>query len=215
MRNIAIYGAGGFGREVLTILHDNNKLEEKWNVLGFFDDGKEKGEIINGYKVLGGIQDLNTWPHKLSIVVALGAPSVKKDIIQRITNPRIEYPTIFHSSAIIGDNNTVKIGKGCIICAYNIITTNVIIGDFVILNLSCTIGHDTTIGEYSSFMPTCNISGEVNIGECVFGGTGSKIINRKNIGNHSTIGAGAVVIKDVPDNAVLAGVPAKVIKLKE
>ena len=168
MRNIAIYGAGGFGREVLTILHDNNKLEEKWNVLGFFDDGKVKGEIINGYKVLGGIQDLNSWPHKLSIVVALGAHTDKKDIIQRITNPRIEYPTIFHSSAIIGDNNTVKIGKGCIICAYSIITTNVIIGDFVIFNLSCTIGHDTTIGEYSSFMPTCNISGEVNIGECVF-----------------------------------------------
>ena len=83
------------------------------------------------------------------------------------------------------------------------------------LNLACTVGHDTVIGDYSSFMPTCNISGEVNIGEGVYCGTGAKIINQKNVGKLSTIGAGAVVIKDVPDYAVVAGVPAKIIKYKQ
>ena len=182
MKDIAIFGAGGFGREVLTIINDINKCCQTWNFIGFFDDGKKKGESVHGYQ---------------------------------FCNSSISYPTIIHPSVLIGDNNSVEIGNGCIICASNIITTDSKIGSFVILNLACTVGHDTVIGDYSSFMPTCNISGEVNIGEGVYCGTGAKIINQKNVGKLSTIGAGAVVIKDVPDYAVVAGVPAKIIKYKQ
>lgn len=215
MKDIAIFGAGGFGREVLTIINDINKCCRTWNFIGFFDDGKKKGDLIHSYPVLGGVQDLNNWKTPLSVVIAIGSPEVKKIIVEKICNSYISYPTIIHPSVLIGDNNSVEIGDGCIICASNIITTDSRIGSFVILNLACTVGHDTVIGDYSSFMPTCNISGEVNIGEGVYCGTGAKIINQKNVGKLSTIGAGAVVIRDVPDNAVVAGVPAKVIKFNK
>ena len=86
------------------------------------------------------------------------------------------------------------------------------IEEFVILNLSCTVGHDTTIGRFSSFMPTVNISGEINIGECVYVGTGAKIINKLNVGAYSVIGSGAVVTTNLPENCTAVGVPAKVIK---
>lgn len=212
MKDIAIFGAGGFGREVLTLINDINRVKKLWNIVGFFDDGCKKGDIINGITVLGTTQDLNTWNKKISIVIAIGNPIVKKKIIDSISNQYVDYPTIIHPTVLIGDPNYVKIGKGCIICASNIITTNIKIGDFVILNLACTVGHDTIIGNYAAFMPTCNISGEVKINDGVYCGTGVKIINQIEIGENSVIGAGAVVTSSQPDNCTIVGVPAKVIK---
>lgn len=212
MKDIAIFGAGGFGREVLTLINDINKVEKLWNIVGFFDDRYKKGDIINGITVLGTTQDLNTWNKEISVVVAIGNPIVRKKIINKINNQHVDYPTIIHPTVLIGDPNYVTIGKGCIICANNIITTNIKIGDFVILNLACTTGHDTIIGNYAAFMPTCNISGEVKINDCVYCGTGVKIINQIEIGENSVIGAGAVVTSSQPDNCTIVGVPAKVIK---
>ena len=212
MKDIAIFGAGGFGREVITVINDINKVEKLWNIVGFFDDGCKKGEIINGVPVLGTTQDLNSWNKEISVVVAIGNPIVKKKIINNINNRYVDYPTIIHPTVLIGDPSYVKIGKGCIICANNIITTNIKIGDFVILNLACTVGHDTIIGNYAAFMPACNISGEVKINDCVYCGTGVKIINQIEIGENSIIGAGSVVVKDIPDGVVAYGNPCKVIR---
>lgn len=211
-KDIAIFGVGGFGREVLTLIQDINKIEPIYNILGFFDDGHLQGEIINGYPTLGGIDDLNGWDSEISVTIAIGTPSIKRRIIDRISNPNVLFPTLIHPTVLIGDKNYVKIGQGCIICAENIITTNIEIGDFVILNLACTTGHDTKIGSYSAFMPSINISGEVNIGENVYVGTGAKIINQLEIGENTIIGAGAVVAKSLPANCTAVGIPAKVIK---
>ena len=92
------------------------------------------------------------------------------------------------------------------------VTTNVLIKDFVILNLQCTVGHDTVIEDYASFMPSVNISGEVTIGEGVYVGTGTKIINQLEIGDNTIVGAGAVVAKSLPAHCTAVGVPAKPIK---
>ena len=214
MDKIAIFGAGGFGREVLEQIHDINNIENRFEIVGFFDDDQSKKEI-HGYPLLGGIEEINKWETDLGLVVAIGTPRIKKVIIERIKNLHISYPTIIHPSVMIGDRKYVKIGKGCIICPASIITTDVIIGDFVTLNLACTVGHDTTIKDYSAFMPTCNISGEVVIGESVYCGTGTKIINQKVVHDNVIIGAGAVVVKDIPANTVVAGVPARFLKYAE
>lgn len=212
MKKIAIYGAGGFGREVLTLINDINKINPQYQVIGFFDDGISKGTDVNGLSALGGINELNNVKEEVSVVLAIGNPETKKSILKKITNRLVDFPTIIHPSVMIGDRNWVSIGKGCIICGGTIITTNIIIRDFVILNLSCTVGHDTVIGDYAAFMPSVNISGEVEIGECVYVGTGAKIINQLKIGEGTIVGAGAVVAKDLPANCTAVGVPAKVIK---
>lgn len=212
MKDLAIFGVGGFGREVLTLINDINKKENEWNIIGFFDDAYKKGEIINGIPILGSTDDLNSWKKEIYIVIAIGDPKIKHKVTNKINNSNVKFPTVIHPTVIIGDTDYVKIGKGCIICAGNIITTNIEIKDFVILNLSCTVGHDTIIGNYASFMPTCNISGEVLINDNVYCGTGVKIINQVEIGKNSIIGAGAVVTSSQPDNCTIVGVPAKVIK---
>ena len=212
MKDIAIFGVGGFGREVLALIKDINKVEPTWNIVGFFDDGYEKGIMVNGYPNLGKTEDLNKWPTPISLAVSIGSPVIKKEILGKITNPLVDYPTLIHPSVWIGDKEFVEIGKGCIICAGVMITTNIHIKDFVILNLQCTVGHDTIINNHASFMPSVNISGEVNIGEGVYVGTGAKIINQLVIGEYTIVGAGAVVAKTLPAHCTAVGVPAKPIK---
>lgn len=212
MKDIAVFGVGGFGREVLSLIQNINAFEPTYNIVGFFDDGHEKGEVVNGCPVLGKTEDLNNWPTELGIAISIGNPVVKRNLVNNIHNPKVVFPTLIHPNVIQGTPDLIKIGKGCIICAGNIITTNATIGDFVILNLACTVGHDTVIGDYGSFMPTCNISGEVLIGEGVYCGTGVKIINQTSIGEYATIGAGAVITKPIPGHCTAVGIPAKVIK---
>ncbi len=214
MKDIAIYGAGGFGREVLTLIQDINKAVLTYRIVGFFDDGHQKGEVINGYPVLGKSEDLNNWSTPICVAVSIGLPKIKKIVLDKIHNKNVSFPTLIHPSVIIGDPKYVEIGKGCIICAGVIITTNITIKDYVILNLQCTVGHDVVIKNYSAFMPACNISGEVCIDEGVYCGTGVKIINQTSIGEYSIIGAGAVVTKPIPGHCTAVGVPAKPIKNK-
>ncbi|WP_353101122.1 acetyltransferase [Myroides odoratus] len=214
MKKIAIFGAGGFGREVKTIIDSINEKEDTFEFVGFYDDGIEKGTIVNGYPVLGGIKDLNNLGNQLALVIAIGDPKTKAKIISLISNSLIEYPNIISPYALIS-SDFVNLGKGNIICAGTIITCNIDIKDFVILNLSCTVGHDTVINNYASFMPSVNISGEVVIGEGVYVGTGAKIINLLEIGKYTIVGAGAVVAKTLPAKCTAVGIPAKPIKFHE
>lgn len=215
MKDIAIFGVGGFGREVLALIKDINRVNPTWNIIGFFDDGYEKGIMVNGYPNLGKTEDLNNWNRPLSLAISIGNPVTKKNVLDKITNPLINYPTLIHPLAWIGDKDFIEIGKGCIICAGNLITTNLKIEDFVILNLGCTVGHDSVIRKYAAFMPSVNISGEVTIGEGVYVGTGAKIINQLEIGEYAIVGAGAVVSKSLPAKCTAVGVPAKPIKFHE
>lgn len=213
MKKIAVFGAGGFGREVKMLIDQINLLDlETYQFTGFYDDGEEKDTMINGCPILGGLADLNQIEEPLCLAVAIGNPILKKSILQQITNPNVIFTTLIHPNVLIG-KDSVTIGEGSIICAGTIITVNVDIGQHVILNLQCTVGHDTRIGDFSSFMPAVNISGEVEIGECVYAGTGAKIINRLSIGENTVVGAGAVVSKSLPANCTAVGVPAKPIKL--
>ena len=211
-KNIAIFGAGGFGLEVAMLIEQINEGFNTWELIGFFDDGIGRGKIINGYPVLGGVEELNKWNKKLFLVFALGHPMIKKAVCEKIKNKNISYPVLIHPNVIIGKRKYVTIGEGCIITAGNIITTNISIGKHVNLNLACTVGHETEIGDFSSFMPTCNISGKVQIGEATFWGTGAKIINGIRVGNNVIVGAGSVIIDNVNDDVTVAGVPAKIIK---
>lgn len=211
IEKIAIIGAGGFGREVKCLIDDINSKEKQYEIIGFFDDNIEVGKSINGIKNLGSIESINNIDYNLNIALGVGVPEIKKKLISSINNTNIKFPNLIHPN-VIKSTDDVAIGIGNIICAGNIITCNIDIQDFVTLNLSCTVGHDTTIKSYSSFMPSVNISGEVIIEENVYVGTGAKIINNLSIGTNTIVGAGAVVSKSLPENCTAVGIPAKPIK---
>lgn len=106
-----------FGREVLALTKDINKHDPTWNIVGFFDDRHEKGEIVNGHLVLGKTEELNRWSTPISMSVSIGDPKVKKNVIDKITNPLVDYPTLIHPLAWIGEKEYVEIGEYATVCA--------------------------------------------------------------------------------------------------
>jgi len=210
MEKIAIVSSGGFAREVLALINAINAKEQRFDVVGFIDN--DKGRIVNGLPIIGSDEEINNTKEPLSVVIAVGEPRLKERIRSKYTNLLVSFPTLIHPAAIIADLDNIEIGQGCIICASTIMTTDIKIHNFVTLNLQCTVGHDTVIDDYSSFMPSVNISGEVYVGRSVYVGTGAKIINQVDIGENTIVGAGAVVAKSLPANCTAVGVPAKPIK---
>ena len=213
MKDLIIFGASGFGREVAWLVERINRVQPTWNLLGFMDDDDSIQQTeINGYKVLGKKEDCVRYSDAY-YVCAVGASKIREKIIDRlkVINPGIKFATVIDPSAEISD--LVKIGEGTIICAHTIITVNISIGEHVIINLDCTIGHDAVLEDYVTLYPSANISGNTVIGHATELGTGMQIIQGKVIGEYSVVGAGAVVIKDVPARCTAVGSPAKTIKL--
>jgi sugar O-acyltransferase (sialic acid O-acetyltransferase NeuD family) len=206
---IAIYGAGGLGREIAAMIQQINSVKEIGELIGFFDDGVQSGETVDDLPVLGGIDELNSYNDNLQVCLAIAAPQIRSGIVNKITNSRVEFPVITHPSAILGDLKWNNFGRGTIITAGVIITTSVSVGEFGILNLASTIGHDVTIGRCCTLMPSCSISGNVAIGDNTVIGTGSRIIQGVSIGEGCLVGAGAVVTKSFGSNLKLLGVPAR------
>lgn len=212
MKELVIIGAGGFGREVAWLIDEINEISTEWNLIGFIDEDKEKyGKDLNGYRILGGFEYFE-WKKDIYYVCAIGNSKIKKDIIEnKCSKYNIKPATLIHPSVIMSKKHN-EIGEGCIICAGSIITVNTKIGEHVIINLDCTVGHDVVINNYATIYPSVNISGNCNIGECAELGTGTQIIQGKIIGSNSIIGAGSVVVKDIESNKTAVGIPAKVIK---
>ena len=109
MDNIAIIGVGGFGREVKFLLDEINKINKKFNILGFYDDADELESSYNGLPYLGKIEKLNLLTDQTSVVLGIGDPKIKQKIISRLTNPNLRFPTIIHPSVIVS-NDDVNIG---------------------------------------------------------------------------------------------------------
>ena len=205
MNKLAIVGAGGLGRELKTALESvDHQLGE---FIGFFDDGLSKGSEVDGVPVLGGINQLNSWESQLNIFIAIADPQAKQNIVVRVDNPLINYPSIIHPSSVHGDLQGSC--SGLVIAANCSLTTNITIGSQVYINLNCTVGHDTMIEDYCSIMPGSNISGNVTIKQGCYIGTGAQILPGVNIGVNATVGAGSVVTKNIPAGQVWAGIPAK------
>lgn len=212
MKDLVIIGAGGFGREVAWLVERINEVNPTWNLKGFIDDNPAcHGKYEDDYLVLGGCDYLLKSDKELWVVCAVGSARVRKIIIDKLKeHHKIKFATLVDPSVIL--SKRVIIGEGTIICAGTIVTVDVTIGKHVIINLDCTLGHDDVIGDFVTIYPSVNVSGCVTVGECAELGTGMQVIQGKNIGSESIIGAGAVVTKDIPKRCTAVGSPAKPIK---
>lgn len=214
MKDIAIYGAGGFGREIACLLRHINQYENHdWNLIGFFDDGKAKDTQTGYGKVLGGIDALNSYNKPLSIVIAIGTPKTINHITQIITNPLIDYPNIIAPNVLFFDNESTVMGKGNVITFGCRLSCNTTLGNFNVLNGCVSLGHDVNIGNFNVCMPEARLSGEVIVGDMNLFGGRSFVAQQVKIGSNTTIGAGSVVIRKTKDNALYLGNPAKKIEI--
>lgn len=212
MKNIAIYGAGGFGREVACIIRMINEKEKQWNLIGFYDDGKPKGSRNEYGDIIGGIEDLNSIQKPLSVVIAIGNPSTAKKVVSKIVNNMVNFPNLISPDTIFFDYNNIQLGMGNIITVGCSFSCNIRIGSFNIFNSFVAVGHDTTIGNFNSIMTAVKIAGECIIGDDNFFGTSSVVLQQIKIGNGTTIGANSTIMRNAKDGNTYIGTPA--IKVK-
>lgn len=209
MNKIAIFGAGGFGREVACLLRKINEETPTWDFVGFYDDGLEKGATVDDGTVLGGIDELNAVDHPLSVVVALGDPNAIRNVVEQIHNPNIEFPNIISPDVKWLDEQSVAMGKGNVVAMGNYFSCHVTLGDFNMLVGFTTIGHDSTLGNFNCLMPGSRVSGHVTMGNGNLLGTGSVVLQGLTIGNNVTIGANSALMTPAKDGHTYLGCPAK------
>lgn len=207
-----IIGASGHGRVVLDILANNNEVE----VVGFVDDDPElKGEKIDDVFVLGDISSLKQMIGREvdAGIVAIGDNKIRARIFIEMSNAGLKMINAIHPNAIIAQKTTIGIGN--MIAANTVINPGTTIGNNCIVNTGANIDHDNHIADHVHISPGANLAGIVSVGNYSHVGIGATIINCVNIGRNITVGAGAVVINEIPDNVVIAGVPAKIINLNK
>ncbi len=206
MKKYCIYGAGGFGTEVLCLLKDflsvsGKNLED--TAVFMVDDLYYTQSKIMGIEV---IRRSAFNVDEYSVVVAIGNPQDRKNAVRKLPADT-EYVTLIHPSALLSD--WVEIAEGSIITANSILTCNIKIGKHCHINLNTTIGHDCTIGDYFTAAPAVNISGHCTIGAGVYIGTNATIREGVNICDDVVIGMSAVVLNDVVEKGVYVGQPIK------
>lgn len=197
MKKIAIYGAGGFGREVAWLAES---CDGAFDVACFVDDDPILiGKKLNGIPVV----DFDGLKHQfpgIGVVVAIGSPSVRKAVVEKLSMAGFISERLIHPRTEM--SRWVEVGEGAVICAGCILTTNVRMGKQVQINLGCTIGHDVVMEEYATLAPGVHVSGFVHLGKRVYVGTGAVLINGTEesplmIGDDVVIGAGACITKSI------------------
>jgi len=210
-KRIVIFGSGGTSRETAFLIEDINAHSNKYEIIGFIEkDDSNKNVMVSGYRIIGDFLNLNDL-NVDCFALPFGDLRIKQEIyeneISKLKIP-LSAPNLIHPNVILRDKY-IKMGEGNLICAGNILTTDIEIGNFNLVNSNCTVGHDVKIGNFNAINPLVAISGGVEIGNNVLVGTGAKILQYIKVGDNAVIGAGAVVTKDVPSGITVIGVPAK------
>ena len=197
---VFIFGAGGFSKEVKWLVEEI----PGYDFISFIDEDDE-------YDFHQLLRD-NLSQHFYS-VIGIGIPKIRKRVYTNFSDhDNLHWPTLIHP-VVIGDFPNIKFGKGCIICAGNVFTTDIKIGDFNIFNLNSTLGHDLHTGDYCVINPNCSTSANVTLTGENLVGVGSTILASRTLGKGAILGAGALLTKDIPDGEVWAGVPAKILEV--
>lgn len=214
MKKIVVIGASDQSRCTIDVIEQENKYE----IHGILDKKLEKGTSFEGYPVLGYIDILNELIEANDVyggIVAIGDNFTRYKVVKSILedHPDFKFINAIHPSVIIGKK--VKIGSGNLIMPGVILNNNSSVGDHCILLTRSSLDHDSKVGDYSSFSPGVTTGGRVSVGNCSVIGIGANILHCKSVGNHCVIGGGALINKDIEDNSIAYGVPARIVKKRK
>ncbi len=194
-----IIGAGGHSKVVAEIIELN-----KYAIAYFVDEDVTLNRVLS-YQVI------HEFPVGSEIaVLAIGDNRTRKRIA---LSKKYKYPILVHPKTCVSTHT--KIGKGTVIVGGATVNIDTKIGKHVIVNTNASIGHDCVIGDYVHIAPNAALAGNVIVDEGTHIGIGVCVIQGVKIGKWCTIGAGTVVIRDIPDNTIVVGNPARLVRRQE
>lgn len=212
MRSVII-GAGTYGEVYLAYLQESGV-----DIVGFLDDDpKFHNQLVHGVPVLGSISLLETLKESNGVEAVycpLGNNKLRVKFLSYARSLGYNIPNYIHPSVVLSDN--VTIGSGCYILLGTTIMPYTELKDYVMISMGVHVAHHSLLDEGVFLSTGCNFGASIHAHKYAYCGISSTIMTGiHEIGEDCLIGAGAVVIKDVPERAVMAGVPAKVLRIKE
>lgn len=207
---IGVYGASGFGKEVMPLVRQQFSTMKKEQFV--FIDDNQTGNILNGYPILNYVDFLLNMSKKKGVVIAIANSQVREKLIVQLAADQINQLHIHADNAVIAEE--AEIAEGSLFCAFTCVTSNAKIGKGFHANIYSYIAHDCVIGDFVTFAPGVKCNGNVHIEDHVYIGTGA-IIKQGTperpivIGKGAVVGMGAVVTKSVPAGVTVIGNPAK------
>ena len=211
-QRIVIVGAGGFARELRWLIREINGTRSVFEFAGYVvSDLAKLGELDSRDDVVGDYRWLEENRGRIdALAIGIGTPASRLKVGTELSTllPGMAWPALVHPTVRL-DLPSASLGRGVILCAGTIGTVNVVLEDFAMVNLACTLGHECRLGRGVVLNPTVNISGGVRIDDGALVGTGAQVLQYVSIGEGAVVGAGAVVTRDVAPGTTVVGMPAK------
>lgn len=204
---LIVAGGGAFARELINWADDVADAGLGPRVTGFLDASADALASF-GYDLpwLGDI-DAYQPADGDAVLIGIGDPQGKASVVARLAARGARFASLRHPSAVVA--RRAVLGTGVVICPHAVLSADCRIGDFAAINILSSVGHDVTLGAYATLSAHVDLTGHVVVGERVFFGSGARVLPRVTVGQDARIGAGAVVMRKVPDGATMYAAPAK------
>lgn len=209
MMPLVVWGASGHALVVAEII----RLHSPYEIVGFIDsvDPSRKGESFCGSTILGGEEALDWMKSKgiLHIALGFGHCSERLAVAMRVREKGFELPTLVHASAVVA--STAVLAEGAVVMAGAVVSAACQIGEACIINSSSVVCHECCVGDGTHICPGVSIGGRTRIGARCWIGIGSTVRDKLTIGDATLVGAGAVVVQDLPERVIAYGNPARIV----
>jgi len=211
-QKVVVVGAGGMGRCVLDVVDAVNAASSGsplFEVVGVVDDSPQSLELLDqrGVSFLGAVDSLADLPGDVGYVIGIGNGAVRRRVAELPWCRHRTAARVVHPNVHLGHG--VRLGHGVVICSHVSIENNVVLGDHSHVNQNSTVGHDSVIGDYVTISPLAAVSGSTVLESESFVGTNATLRQGLTVGVAAVVGAGAVVLRDVPPGVTAVGNPAR------
>lgn len=206
MKRLAILGAGGHGKVVADAAECCG-----WTDISFFEDSWPERAQNACWLICGTTSHLLARLHEFDgVVVAIGHNRARGEKLSLLESAGAQIVSIIHPRATVSKH--AEVGKGSVVFAGACINPCAIVGTGAIINTGSSVDHDCVLGANVHISPGARLAGNVSVGDGSWVGIGACIRQAVRIGMHVTVGAGSAVVKDINDNHVVVGVPARPMK---